>query len=202
MRSALVWFGVAAGVVVVLLVTLAIGNRDQSGEKVSAAEWAQNTCGVVGTWRGEMEDIIDGIRQPPATGTGVEEPQSETPQGTTGLVRTGLERSIEATDTLVTGIDDAGTPESPKGTEAAQLISQWATTSRTALEQAQDALDHEAPTLEEAIAQYAAAAQAIRSVLTTGVHTLAQVAALDPELAAAVQTSSTCKQLREEQAST
>jgi hypothetical protein len=193
---------ILGGIGLLLVVTAAIGNRDKSGETVPADAWAQSVCGVIGTWRGEMEDIVDEIRQAPATGTGVEEPQSQTPQGTTGLVRTGLERSIRATDTLVTGIDDAGTPDTPKGTEGAQLISQWATTSRTALQQAQDSLDHEAPTLEEAVAQYASAAQAIQSVLATGVHTLSQLAALDPELAAAVQASSTCQQLREEQSST
>jgi hypothetical protein len=43
---------------------------------------------------------------------------------------------------------------------------------------------------------------AIRSALATGVHTLSQAAALDPELAAAFRESSTCQQLREEQGST
>ena len=193
---------IAGGIGLLLVVTAAIGNRDKNGQTVPADAWAQSVCGAVGTWRGEMEAIVDDIRQAPATGAGVEEPQSQTPQGTTGLVRTGLERSIRATDTLVTGIDDAGTPQTSKGTEAEQLITQWATTSRATLQQAQATLDHEAATPEEAIAQYATAAQAIRSTLAAGVHTLSQVTALDAELAAAVQGSSTCQQLHEEQSST
>jgi len=39
-------------------------------------------------------------------------------------------------------------------------------------------------------------------VLAAGVQTLVGVAALNPELGAAVQASSTCQQLREEQGST
>ena len=194
---------IVGGIGLLLVVTAAIGNRDKSGETVPADAWAQTVCGAVGTWRGEMEAIIDEIRQAQATGTlGIEEPQSQTPQGRTGIVRTGLERSVRATKTLVTGIENAGTPETEKGADAAQLLSQWASTSRAALEQAQQTLDHEATTLEEALTQYAAAAQAIRSTLATGVHTLSQVAALDPELAAAVQGSSTCQRLHEEESST
>ena len=44
----------------------------------------------------------------------------------------------------------------------------------------------------------AQAAQAIASTLAGGVQTLADVARLDPELAAALQDSSTCRELREE----
>jgi hypothetical protein len=193
---------IAGGLALLLVVTAAIGTNDRHGETVSADAWAQSTCGAIGTWRGEMEAIINDVRLPPATATGAEEPQSQTPQGTTGLVRTGLERSVRAASTLVTGIDDAGTPKTAKGAEAEQLFSHWASTSRTALEQAQQALDHKATTLEEAVTQYATAALAIRSTLATGVHTLSQVAALDPELTAAVQASSTCQQLHEEETST
>jgi hypothetical protein len=204
MRSALLWIiAIAAGIVVVLVVTAAIGNRDKSGETVPASAWAQSTCGAVGTWRGEMEAIIHDVRQPPSTGaSGVEEPQSQTPQGRAGLVREGLEQSVRAAKTLVTGIDNAGTPDSPQGADAAKLVSDWADASVTNLEKAQDSLDHEATTLEEAIAQLTGAAGAIRTTLATGVQTIADVARLDPQLAAALKGSSTCQQLREEQTST
>jgi hypothetical protein len=194
---------IAGGILLLLVVTAAIGNRDKSGEKVPPPAWAQSVCGAIGTWRGEMESIVNEIRTPPATGeSGTEEPQSQTPQGREALVREGLNNSVRATKTLVEGIDNAGTADTAKGAEADQLFSQWASTSRTALEQAQHALDHEATTLEEAVGQYAAAAVAIRTTLATGVHTLSQVSALDPELTNAVHESSTCQQLREEQTST
>lgn len=202
-RRTLAWIlAVVAGIAVVLVVTAAIGNRDKSGETVTAASWAQSVCGAVGTWRGEMEAIVDDVRQPPSRGgSGVTEPQSETPQSRSGFVRSNLERSVRATKTLVTGIDNAGTPDTPQGAEAAKTVSDWASSSVTSLEDAQDSLDSEAASLEEAVSQLTGAARAIGSVLASGVQTMADVARLDPELATAFRESSTCKQLREEQSS-
>jgi hypothetical protein len=203
MRGPLVWLVVAAGVVAVLLVTVAIGNNDKSGETVSAGEWAQSVCGAVGTWRGEMEAIVESVRTPASRGTlGVEEPQSQTPQGRTGLVRDGLESAVQATDTLVEGIDNAGTPDTSQGAEAAQKVSDWADSSRDELDKAQDSLDEEAETLEQAITQFRGAAGAVGTTLASGVQTFAQVAQLDPLLVGAFEDSSTCQQLREEQSST
>ena len=204
MRSGLLrWILVAAGVVVVLLVTVAIGHRDKSGDKVPPGAWAQSVCGAVGTWRGEMEAIVEQVRTPPSKGDlGVAEPQSETPQTRRALVRTGLQESVRATKTLVEGIDNAGIPDSGKGNEAATQVSDWAETSKNDLGTAQKGLEEEAQTLEEAVAQYAAAARAIGSTLATGVKTIASVAKLDPVLANAFRESSTCQQLREEQGST
>ena len=114
-----------AGIALLLVVTALIGTGEDSGETVTAGEWAQSTCGAVGVWRGEMEDIVEELRTPsefPASGA--EEPQSETPQGRTGFVRVGLERAVQATDTMVEGIDNAGTPDTPEGAEAARLVSE------------------------------------------------------------------------------
>ena len=201
---ALAWIlAIVAGVVLVVVVTAAIGTRDDEGDVVSAGTWAQSVCGAVGVWRGELEAIVEDVRTPPATGVvGTEEPQSETPQGRTGFVRSGLERAVQATDTLVKGIDNAGTPDTPQGEEAASRVSDWADSAKGDLEEAQDALDEEADTLEEAVTQLTGAAGAIGSTLTGSVETLVQVGHLDPAIAAAVRDSSTCQQLREEQSST
>lgn len=200
MRRGLAWVAaIVAGVLVVIVVTAVIGNRDRSGETVPTGEWAQSACGAVGVWRGELEAIVEGLRTPNASSTGGAEPQSETPQSRTGFVRKGLERAVQATETLVTGIENAGTPDSPQGDEAAGLVADWADSSLDDLEDAQDSLDEEADSLEEAIEQLTDAAGAIASVLTSGVQTFADVARLDPELAAALQGSSTCQQLREEE---
>lgn len=200
MRGKLLWIvAIVAGVLVVLVATAMIGNRDKSGETVPAGEWADTVCGSVAVWRGEIESIVDAIRQPSATGsTGTEEPQSETPQGRTGFVRTGLERTVRATQTMITGIDNAGVPDTPQGEEAANAISGWADATRNDLEDAQDSLDQEADTLAEATAQLTDAARAITGAVTSGVKAVADVARTDPELAAALRDSSTCQQLREE----
>ncbi len=200
MRRGLLWIvAIVAGVLVVLVATAMIGNRDKSGETVPAGEWADSVCGSVAVWRGEIESIVDEIRQPSATGsTGTAEPQSETPQSRTGFVRTGLERTVRATQTMITGIDNAGVPDTPQGEQAANAISGWADATRNDLEDAQDSLDQEADTLADAIAQLTDAARAITGAVTSGVKTVADLARTDPELAAALRDSSTCQQLREE----
>jgi hypothetical protein len=203
-RGPLAWIvAILAGIALVIVVTAMIGNRDKSGETVSAGEWAQSVCGSIGVWRGEMKAIVDDVRQAPARGTmGVEEPQSQTKQGSAGLVRVGLERAVRATDVLVTGIDNAGVPDTGQGEAAAQQVASWATNSTSELEHAQDTLDKEAPTLEDAVVQLTGAAGSLRLVLASGVETLADVALLDPELTSAVRESSTCQQLREDESST
>jgi hypothetical protein len=203
MRGPLAWIlAIVAGIALVLMVTALIGNDDDSGETVPAGEWAHSVCGAIGVWRGELEVIVDDARQAPATGTeGTEEPQSETPQGG-ARIRAGLERAVFATDVLVTGIDDAGVPDTEQGEAAATQVSSWADTSLSTLEEAEDALDSEAATPEAAVAQLVAAADALRLVIVSGFETLADVALLDPEVAAAVHESSTCQQLLEERSET
>jgi hypothetical protein len=115
-------------------------------------------------------------------------------------VRSGLEESVRATEVLVTGIDNSGTPDTDQGEEAATQVSSWAATSLANLNKADDSLETEAATTEEAIAQLAGATGAIRLTVVSGYETLMDVALLDPELAAAVHESSTCQQLIEEQA--
>jgi hypothetical protein len=186
------------GVVLVLAVTALIGNRDSRNETVSAGEWSQNVCGSVAVWRGELESIVDDLRNPNANAVSGEEPQSETPQGRTGFIRKGLERGVQATDTLVEGIDNAGVPDTAQGEQAADQVAEWANSASDDLEEAQNSLDDEADTLEAAIEQVTGAAAAIGSVLASGVRTVTEVVRLDPELASALQASSTCQQLREE----
>ena len=202
MRGPLPWILAGVGVLAVILAAAAIGGRDESDETVPAGQWAQSVCGAVGVWRGELEDTIDAIRTPNASAPGAEEPQSQTPQGRTGLVRKGLERAVQATETLVEGIDNAGIPDTPQGEEAAGVVQDWADSTLDDFEEAQDALDNEADTLEEAVEQFASAARSVASALTGGVQALADVIRTDPQLAATLRESSTCRRLREEERST
>jgi hypothetical protein len=200
MRGGLAWIvAIVAGIALVIGVTALVGARDDRGETVTAGEWAQSTCGAAAVWRGQMEAIVEDIRTPSGTSTaGGEEPQSETPQGRSGFVRKGLERAVQATETLVEGIDNAGVPDTTEGDEAARLVSDWADSTLDDLGEAQDSLDEEADSIEESVDQLAEAARAIAAALTSGVQTIADVARLDPELASALQESNTCQQLREE----
>jgi hypothetical protein len=196
----LIWIvGIAAGLVLVLVVTALIGENDRRGETVTAGEWAQNVCGSVGVWRGQLEAIIDDVQTPSSANAAVgEEPQSETPQGRTAFIRKGLDRTVEAAEVLVESVDNAGVPDTPEGEAAARQLSDWANKSSDDLEQAQDSLDDEADTLEEGIEQLTGAARTIASVRVSGLETLNQAVSTDPALGAALEASSTCQQLREE----
>jgi hypothetical protein len=199
MRSPVIWLLAAGGVLAVIVVAALIGGRDESGETVPAGEWAHNVCGAVGVWRGELEAIVEDIRTPGAFGaTGTEEPQSETPQGRTGFVRSGLERAIQATETMVEGIDNAGTPDTENGEEAANDVSVWAERALDDLEEAEDSLDEEADTIEESVEQFQDATGAIAATLVGGVQTIIDVAQLDPALGLALRESSTCEHVRGE----
>jgi hypothetical protein len=199
-RGPVIWIvGIAAGLVLVLVVTALIGENDRRGETVTAGEWAQNVCGSVAVWRGELEAIIDEVQAPSSANAAVgEEPQSETPQGRTAFIRKGLDRTVQAAEVLVEGVDNAGVPDTPEGEAAARQMSDWANESSDDLEQAQDSLDDEADTLEEGIEQLTGAARTIASVRVSGLETLNQVVSTDPALGAALEASSTCQQLREE----
>ena len=199
-RGPVVWIvGIAGGLVLVLVVTALIGNNDRRGETVTAGEWAQNVCGSVAVWRGELEAIIVEVQVPSSANAAVgEEPQSETPQGRTAFIRKGLDRTVQAAEVLVEGVDNAGSPDTPEGEAAARQMSDWVNESSDDLENAQDSLDDEADTLEEGVEQLTGAARTIASVRVSGLETLNQVVSTDPALGAALEASSTCQQLREE----
>jgi hypothetical protein len=199
MRGPVPWIVAGIGVLAVILVAAAIGGRDKSDETVPAGEWAQSVCGAVGVWRGELEAIVEDIRTPNATSTaGGEEPQSETPQGRTGFVRKGVERAVQATDTLIEGVENAGIPDTEQGEEASNIVNRWAESTKDEFEEAQDALDEEADTISDAVDQFTAAARSIAVALTGGVQALADVVRLDPQLTQALAASSTCREVREE----
>ena len=198
MRAPFTWLVVGVGILLVIVAAAAIGNRDQSGETVPAGEWAQNVCGAVGVWRGQMEAIVEDIRTPSSAAPSGEEPQSETPQGRTALIRAGLERGVEATETVVDAIEASGVPDSANGEASAEQVSAWAAGAVDELNQAQDTLDDESETLEDSIEQLTGAAAAIGTVLASGRQTIADVANSDPELADAVRDSGTCQHVRED----
>ncbi|HEX5800553.1 MAG TPA: hypothetical protein VFY02_10625 [Gaiellaceae bacterium] len=199
-RGLLTLVAIAVGIVLVLGVTALIGNRDEQGEPVTAGEWAQNVCGAVGVWRGEVEAIVEDLRTPNANATAGEEPQSETPQGRTGFIRKGLERGVQAAETLVVGVDNAGIPDTEEGEEAAERVSDWADSALSELEESEEALEDEAETIEESIQQLAEAGGTIAAVLASGTQTLVEVGRLDPELVAAFRDTTTCQQVRAERA--
>jgi hypothetical protein len=198
MRGPVAWILAAAGIVLLIVVVALIGNRDKSGEAVPAGEWAESVCGAIGVWRGELEATVEEIRTPPAAAGGDVEPQSETPQERTGFIRTGLERAVQATETMVEGVENAGTPDTPNGEQVADVVSSWADSALDELEDAQDSLDEEADSLEASIEQLTGAARAFGTVLASGTRTVADVVRADPDLVPVIRDTSTCQELQEE----
>ena len=197
-RGPLFWIVLAAVGLVAVFGIAALVIDDHSGETVSAGEWAQSVCGAYGVWRGELEAIVEDIRTPTAAGSGAEEPQSETPQGRSGFIRAGLESAVQATETLVEAVDNAGTPDTPQGEQVADLVSSRADDAHDQLEDAEDSLDDEADSLEASLKQVADAVRALASVLALGTKTVADVVRTDPQLASVLRNTSTCQQFREE----
>jgi hypothetical protein len=198
MRGWVVWVVILAGFVVLIGIVAAVGGDDDTEETVTALEWADGVCGSVAVWRGEMEPIVDGVRAAGESITFAGESGAVSPQGRTGSVRTGLERAIIATETMVEGVERSGTPDTAQGDEAADRIAAWSDETLGDLEDAEEDLGEGAETVEELTEQIAAAAQAIGGALTSGVQTIADVALLDPDLASALRESETCRQFEEE----
>jgi hypothetical protein len=190
------WIAAAVGIVLVLVATGLVGDRDESGESVPAGEWAQDVCAAVGVWRGEAEAISESFRLSSESNEQTE--NAPTPEGRLGGAQVALERSLEAADTLVEAIDRAGVPDTAEGQEAADQVSSWADGAKNDLEQAEDLLDDEPDSLEDDVERVTEIARLIAGVLESGRQTLATVATSDPELEAAFRDSSTCQQLREE----
>ena len=192
---------IVAGLVVLIGVVALIGGDDDSGETVSASEWADTVCGTVLVWRGEMESIVDGVRSAGDSGTSGSESGAESPQGESGSVRTGLEQALLATETMVEGISRAGIPDTPNGQDAANGLSGWADDAIDEIERAQDALGEETDSTGDELEQFAEAVGTIVEVYASGGQAVADAAVEDPELVSALGQSATCENLKEEASS-
>ena len=167
MRGPLAWILAAVGIVAVIVVAALIGDRDRRrrdgpGRRVGA-ERLRHGRRLARRARGDRRGHPHADASESTAGG--EEPQSETPQGRTGFLRKGVERGVQATETLVEGIDNAGIPDTEQGEEAAEIVSDWADSALNDLEEAEDSLDDEADTLEESLEQFAEAAARARDAL-------------------------------------
>jgi hypothetical protein len=198
MRRWVVWIGILAGLVVLIGIVAGIGEDDDTEETVSALEWADNVCGTVLVWRGEMESIVDGVRSSGDASASGTESGAESPQGRSGSVRTGLEQALLATETMVEGIAQAGIPDTPSGENVADALAIWAEDAVEELEDAQDALAEDTDTTREELEQLAGAVGTLVDVYTSGGQAIANAAVADARLLGALRQSPKCQQLAEE----
>ena len=134
------------GLGTILGVSAAVGNGDNTGETVSASDWADDVCGSVGAWEGQLESLRDELgqsnygarRNDGGTGDSVER---------TLVVSGAIDRAVQITnDTLGEGLPRAGIPDVGQGEQAAQILQDWADKTESDLRAAQQSLDDDADT--------------------------------------------------------
>ena len=108
-----------------VLIGMDVGD-DNSGETVRASNWAEDVCGTIGAWEGQIEAIADGVRTANAAVRPNDGGSGDSVEGTI-FVRTAITRAIQATDlTLQEGLERAGIPDADGGEQASQLLIDWA----------------------------------------------------------------------------
>ena len=197
-RGAIIAILLVAGLGVIMGVSAAVAGKDNSGQTVSASSWADDVCGAVGAWEGQLETIRDELiqsnyaarRSDGSTGDSVER---------TLVVRGAIDRAIQATqDTLREGLKRAGTPEGAGGPAAALAVRAWALKTEHDLRVAKAILDRNPGSTTAAFAALTAATRAVQQSLLTGRAVFLQAAGATG-LADAFSGSDNCKALREEQ---
>ena len=190
MRGGWAWVvGIAVGIVALTGVVALVGDDDRSGETVSAASWADRTCGAVAVWRGEMEAIVEDIRTPTLRRRGLRGATVGDAAGTHRLRPQGS-RACRERDGDDGGRHRAG--RDPRHRPRARRPQTWSRTGPTTavdeLEDALDTLDEEADTLEDAIdADRLRHAGDRLDARPAGSRTIAEVAQLDAEVASALR---------------
>ena len=79
-----------------VLIGMDVGD-DNSGETVRASNWAEDVCGTIGAWEGQIEAIADGVRTANAAVRPNDGGSGDSVEGTF-FVRTAITRAIQATD--------------------------------------------------------------------------------------------------------
>ena len=189
-----------AGIIVISAVTAAASNgRDNSGESVSASNWADDVCGTVGAWEGQLEAIGDDLRESNFAARDNDGGSGDHVEQTI-YARDAVNRAIKATnDTLQEGLKRAGLPDVDQGQQASAILRNWARETEQRLRAAKQTLKQDADATSAAYASLGPAVGALSQSALEGRAAFQQVAALDPELSSALDDSRNCRDLVEEQ---
>jgi hypothetical protein len=184
---------------ILAMVAGASGGRDHTGDVVRPDSWANDVCGTVGAWEGELHDIRTELSR--------NNPGARPNDGASGdhvewnlTVREAVNRAIAATqDTLQEGLKRAGIPDTPGGPPASLALRTWAQLTEDELNKVQNGFDSDPDGNAGAFGLLGAAAAALARSAAAGRVTFAAVAALDPALASALDGSRNCRRLGEDQ---
>ena len=159
-----------------------IGNRDKSDETVARRRLGAERLRAVGVWRGELEAIVEDVRTPQADGAPAPRSRSRRRRrARTGFVREGLERAVQATDTMVEGSTTRASP-TPRRARRRRTGLRVGRRARTTTSRTRRTRSTRRPTrLEESIEQVTERRRARSAAsLASGMKTVAEVAQLDP----------------------
>jgi hypothetical protein len=196
MRTLVIIAAVVLGVAVVSGLVAATGNgRDNTGKTVPASRWANDVCGTVGAWEGDLKSIREELRRSNygarrsdgSAGDAVEQAIS---------IRSAVNRAILVTQTtLQRGLKRAGIPDASKGKLASLTVRAWGKRTEINLRVAKAQLKRKPTSTSEAFAALAAPIGALARSAVDGRVVLKYVAALDPALADALNGSHNCRRL-------
>jgi hypothetical protein len=195
-----IWLAVLGGLLLLLGVSVVVAEgRDNEGETVRAARWADDVCDVIGAWEGQLEVIGDEIGLSSVAVRRHDGGSGDEVEGTV-YVRDAVDRAVQATDdTLQEGLTRAGSPDVGDGEEASSILADWAQSTEARLRIVRNALEVAPSTTAAAFGGLAAAVVVLENAAEAGREAFAAVAELDPELADAIEGERSCQELRSEE---
>jgi hypothetical protein len=195
-----IWLAVLGGLLVLLVVSVVVAEgRDNEGETVRAARWADDVCDVIGAWEGQLEVIGDEIDLSSVAVRRHDGGSGDEVEGSI-YVRDAVDRAVQATnDTLQEGLTRAGSPDVANGEEASSILADWAQSTEARLRIVRNALEVAPNTTATAFGGLAAAVVLLENAAVAGREAFAAAAELDPELADAIEGERSCQELRSEE---
>jgi hypothetical protein len=188
-----------AGFAAILGVSAGVANTDNTGETVSASRWADDVCGSVGAWEGQLEAIGEELQESNYAARQNDGGSGDSVERTL-FVRAAVDRAIAATrDTLRDGLKRAGFPNVPNGVQAAAILRTWALKTEHDLRVAKQALRNETDATSKAYSGLEAAVAALQKSAVEGRAAFKQASDLDPALTDALSGSDNCTELQKEQ---
>jgi len=189
---------IVGGLGVIIGVSAALANADHTGETVSADDWADDVCGSIGAWKGQLEAIRDELDQSNYAARRNDGGSGDSVERTI-IVRVAIDRAIQATsDTLREGLKRAGIPEGTGGQAAALALRAWALKTEHDLRVAKAILKQNPGSTTVAFGALVAASRSLQQSLVTGRAVFLQAAGAEG-LGEAFSGSDNCQALREEQ---
>jgi hypothetical protein len=198
-NGVVVAIALVVGLIIITSIVAAIGSDDHTGKTVSAESWADDVCGTIGAWEGQLEAIRDELSQSSYGARRIDGGSGDSVERTV-TVRVAINRAIQATsDVLREGLRRAGNPDANGGQAAALVFRGWALKTELDLRVAKAQLRKGTDSTSQAYAALDAASNALQTAAVNGRAAFQKAASADPALADALNGSDNCKRLKEEQ---